>query len=100
MKLDLQSRMLQAAFKLAKRSFEQARLRKQPRFQKLPQIVKSLIYWWQGGETNLNDFSKACDLFHDWYPRLITEVRKNQEVWNECKLSVLHTMRELQRNGE
>lgn len=100
MRVDLQSRMLKAAFQLAKRSFEQARLRKRTWFQNLPQCFASLIYWWQGGETNLHDFRKACNLFHDWYPRLITEVHKNQEVWNECKLSVLQTMAELQETGE
>lgn len=100
MKVDLHSRMLRAAFQLAKRSFNHARLRQHPMFQMLPQRLKSLIYWWQGGETNLNDFRKACNLFHDWYPRLITEVRQNEKVWNESKLTVLQTMKELQEDGK
>jgi len=95
LKVDHQSRMLQATFELAKRSFEHARLKKTWWFQKLPKFLTETLAWFQGGEPNFIDFIRTYDLVKDWYPHLVNEVHDHCKIWNVCSTTTLVCMKEL-----
>jgi len=59
LKVDHQSRMLKAAFGLAKRSFEHARVKNTRWFQKLPKQMKDVFFWLKGGEPSLGRFQEG-----------------------------------------
>jgi len=97
-KVDLQTRMLQATFNLAKRSFEGARMRRANWwFQRIPLYLPD---WVTGGIPDLDDFTRAYNLIHDWYPQLQEEVRVHRHTWEKCTVNVLASMVTLLENDD
>jgi len=109
-KLDLLGRSLSATMHLAKGSVEYARVRKvlfgyswcqtihkvrmalpgYSRFEKitcLPQLLPEV--------PDLNDFIRAFNLIHDWYPKLHEQVRIHRKTWSDCNMQVLESMQKL-----